>query len=267
MLLFPPGKINLGLKVLAKREDGYHEIETCMVSIPLVDILEIVPSEQFQFTQGGRKIEGAPEDNLVVKAYALLKEKFQLPPVSIRLEKYIPMGAGLGGGSADATYMLKALVSMFELPISDYELHSLAAQLGSDCPFFLENHPQLAKGRGEILSPLPVDLSGVFVKLIYPEIHVGTAEAYAGVSFSRPNDLSITEALKLPRSEWKNVLTNAFEVSVFQQYPELASIKTRLYDEGAFYASMSGSGSTMFGLYTEAPTSSFPNYFERILRL
>lgn len=266
MLLFPPGKINLGLRVLAKRGDGYHVIETCMVPIPLVDILEIVASEAFQFTQQGREIEGAPEDNLVVKAYALLNEKFQLPPISINLVKNIPMGAGLGGGSADATYMLRALVSMFQLPISPFELHSLAAQLGSDCPFFLEDRPQLATGRGEILAPLEVDLSGLYIKLIYPEIHVSTAEAYAGVTFSHPDELSVMDVLKFPRSEWKGLLTNAFEHSVFQQHRELEVIKTHLYNEGAFYASMSGSGSTMFGLYTEEPTLTYPNYFERILK-
>ena len=184
MILFPPAKINLGLNVLFKREDGYHELETVMLKTPLTDVLEIVPSDEFQFTQTGLTIPGDNLDNLCVQAFQLIQKEYKIPNVHIYLRKIIPMGAGLGGGSADASYVLSGLNTLFNLNISNSKLEELAATLGSDCPFFINPTPQIAKGRGEILSPIEINLKGYYIKLLNVGIHVGTKEAYAGIQFS-----------------------------------------------------------------------------------
>ena len=264
MILFPPAKINLGLNVLRKREDGYHEIETVMMPIPLTDVLEILTAKEFSFRQSGLEIEGAASDNLVVRAYEVLKEAYKLPPVYIHLLKNIPMGAGLGGGSADATYTLIGLNQLFELGLSSEQLRTYAAELGSDCPFFVDDQPQIARGRGEILSPIHVDLKGYYIKLIHPGLHIATKEAYAHVTMNE-NQLSVEEIIQRPITNWKNELTNAFEISAFQLYPEIEQIKEDLYAEGATYASMTGSGSAVYGIFKEEPKSSNSSYFERIL--
>ncbi len=266
MILFPPAKINLGLNVLRKRTDGYHEIETVMLPIPLTDVLEILPAKEFSFHQSGLKIEGAISDNLVVQAYEVLKETYNLPPVYIHLLKNIPMGAGLGGGSADATYTLIGLNQLFDLGLNKDELRNYAATLGSDCPFFVDNEPQLARGRGEILSPIQVDLKGYYMKLIHPGLHIGTKEAYANVTMDE-NQSPIEEIIRRPIANWKNELSNAFETSAFQLYPEIKQIKENLYSEGAIYASMTGSGSAVYGIFKEEPNPSNDSYFERILRI
>lgn len=252
MIKFPPAKINLGLNVLYKRSDGYHEVDTCMVSIGLTDVLEVLPSKEFQFVQTGLKVNGEVKNNLVVQAYDLFKENFNLPPVYIHLRKNIPMGAGLGGGSADATYMLIMLNELFELSLSIEELKNFAAQLGSDCPFFVENSPQIGQGRGENLFPIDLDLSGYFLKLIFPGLHISTAQAYANVSFSK-NEISVEAVIKNGIDKWKLQLKNSFESTAFLMYPQLEDIKNKLYEEGAVYASMTGSGSTMYGIFKEKP--------------
>jgi 4-diphosphocytidyl-2-C-methyl-D-erythritol kinase len=183
MIIFPQAKINIGLHVLNKRPDGYHEVETCMLSVPLFDILEILPAEEFSFKQSGLHVDSEPSSNLCVKAYDLVKQTYNCPPVYMHLRKQIPMGAGLGGGSSDAAHVINGLNQLFELNIPIQEREYLAAQLGSDCPFFIGGTPKIATGRGEILHDISVDLSGYHIKLIYPTIHVGTAEAYAGVEF------------------------------------------------------------------------------------
>lgn len=264
MILFPPAKINLGLNVLRKRDDGYHEIETVMMPILLTDVLEILPAKEFSFHQSGLEIEGTTSDNLVVRAYEVLKDAHNLSPVYIHLLKNIPMGAGLGGGSADATYTLIGLNQLFDLGLSRDELRNYAATLGSDCAFFVDNEPQLARGRGEILSPIHVDLKGYYIKLIHPGLHIGTKEAYAHVSISE-NQSSIEEIIRRPIANWKNELINAFERSAFQLYPEIKRIKEDLYAEGAIYASMTGSGSAVYGIFKEEPGASNSSYFERIL--
>jgi 4-diphosphocytidyl-2-C-methyl-D-erythritol kinase len=268
MILFPPAKINLGLNILFKREDAYHEIDSVMLPIPMYDVLEILPAEQFDFHQSGLTIDGGTSDNLCVKAYNLLKEKYTIPPVYIHLRKEIPMGAGLGGGSADAAYVLKGLNELFELNCSNEELESLALQLGSDCPFFIKNTAQVAKGRGEVLSPCQLDLKGYFLKIVNPGIHVGTKEAYAGVIF-KDSKRDVKEIVEGPISAWKDELINDFERSVFQHHSVLADIKSMLYQEGAVYASMSGSGSTMFAIYEKEPSLSFTatSYLEKIVQL
>ena len=256
MILFPPAKINLGLHILYKRKDGFHELETAMIPIPFTDILEILPAETFEFKQTGLPIPGMTENNLCVKAYLLMKERFKIPPVYIHLRKIIPMGGGLGGGSADAAYILTGINSLFNLNLSISTLEDLASQLGSDCPFFIQNTAQLAKGRGEILSKIPIHVEGYYLKLVNIGIHVGTKEAYDGAVFSS-SPKSIREIINLPISQWKNELTNDFEKTVFSIHPELAKLKQALYDDGAIYAAMSGSGSTLFGIYKNEPSSMF----------
>ena len=266
MILFPSAKINLGLNVLFKREDGFHEIDSCMISIPLFDVLEILPSKEFEFKQTGLEVDGDASNNLIVKAYELLKAKYNIPPVFMHLQKHIPMGAGLGGGSADASFTLLGLNQLFDLKIPESELLMLAGGLGSDCPFFILNKPQIASGRGELLTDFDLDLNGYFLKIINPGLHIGTKEAYSNIQFSK-NSKSVKEVLTQPVSVWKEELKNDFEISAFLKYPQLSEIKEKLYTEGALYASMTGSGSTIFGLYKEKPELNFPQYFEKVFEL
>lgn len=266
MILFPPAKINLGLNVQFKREDAYHELETCMVTVPVVDVLEILQAEQFSFQQSGLAIPGDLGENLCVRAYHLMVENFSIPPVYIHLRKEIPMGAGLGGGSSDAAYVLKGIKTLFDLDCSIEQLESLAAQLGSDCPFFIKNEAQIGKGRGELLSPCNVNLSGYFIKIVNPGIHISTKEAYAGIVFGQ-HEKSIKEIVEGSIDKWKTELKNDFETQLFVVHPQLASIKERLYAEGAVYAAMSGSGSTLFGIFKTEPNLSFldkPEYLELV---
>ena len=253
MILFPPAKVNLGLNILFKREDGYHEIETCMVPISFTDILEITLSDEFEFLQTGLTIPGNLDSNLCVKAFQLMKQKFAISNVRIHLRKQIPMGAGLGGGSADAAYVLKGLNDLFKLNISITELENLAAKLGSDCPFFIQNKPQIARGRGEVLSEIEIDLKGKYLVLLNPGIHVGTKEAYDGVQ-PRKKPLNIEHVLSRPIETWQTELINQFEESIFPKFSLIKELKNSLIELGALYASMSGSGSSIFGIFNEKPT-------------
>lgn len=264
MILFPPAKINLGLNVLYKRDDSFHELDTCMLTIPITDALEILRADEFSFRQTGLLIPGSIEENICVKAFRLMKENFKIPAVYIHLRKEIPMGAGLGGGSADAAYVLKGIDQLFNLNCSIELLESFAAELGSDCPFFIKNKAQIAKGRGEILYPCAIDLKGYYIKIVNPGIHIGTKEAYSGIIFNDEKK-SVQTIVEGPIENWKSELKNDFESSCFAQYPVLLEIKNKLYFEGAVYASMSGSGSTMFGIYRNEPKKSFlghPSYLE-----
>lgn len=268
MILFPPAKINLGLNILHKREDNFHEIVSIMTPLPLTDIIEITKSESFHFSSDGIEIPDSSDDNLCVKAYKLFRKYYEISPVSIHLRKIIPMGAGLGGGSADAAYVLIGLNKLFELNLNDEVLENMASQLGSDCPFFIQNTSQLATGRGEILKPIEFNLKGYYVKLLNIGIHVSTKEAYSNVHFSEIKDLE--KIINQPFTIWKNEMTNDFEKSVFINYPELKTIKEQFYEDGALYAAMSGSGSTMFGIFKEKPESSlndYPHAFEFIDRI
>ena len=252
MITFPNAKINLGLQILRKRPDGFHDISSLFLPIPLTDVLEVVPSNSLAFTSSGLAIPGSPDDNLCLKAYELLRRDFDLPPVAIHLHKVIPMGAGLGGGSSNGAFLLVMLNSMFSWKLNEAQLEAYAAQLGSDCPFFIKNQAAIASGRGTELAPFPVDLKGHYLLLVFPDIHVGTKEAYAGV---RPNDEqeTTTDILALPIRDWKNRLVNDFEGSVFANHPALNTIKEALYHSGAVYASMTGSGSTIFGIFDRQP--------------
>ena len=270
MIVFPNAKINLGLQVTEKLPNGYHAINTCFYPVPWCDLLEIVPAQKTTFDTSGIKIPGNPKENLCVKAYQLLKKDFQLPEVSIYLHKLIPMGAGLGGGSADAAFMLKLISEEFKLFLDDPVLEMYAAQLGSDCPFFIQNNPSFATGTGTDLSPISLNLKGCHLLLVYPNLHISTQEAYAGILPS-PAKVDLKKlVVSKDFSNWKEALTNDFETSVFPKYPLLESIKDQLYKMGALYASMSGSGATMFGLFTsqhEIDPTPFKNFQWKLIKL
>lgn len=251
MVVFPNCKINLGLHVISKRDDGYHNIETIFYPLPLYDVLEVVENKipLTQLFLSGIEIEGETNNNLCIKAYDLLKKDFpHLPFIKIYLHKNIPAGAGLGGGSADGAFMLKLLNEKFSLNLNEASLLQYALQLGSDCPFFIINKPCLAQSRGEDLKEIKVDLSGYKLILINTEIHIKTGWAFAQLSPSSPKK-NIKECITQPIHTWKNSLQNDFELPVFSAHPSLQKIKNDLYNAGALYAAMSGSGSTFFGIF------------------
>lgn len=252
MNFFPNAKINIGLNVIEKRKDGFHNIESVFVPINWTDEIEIIESAETKFTSKGIKIPGEASENLCLKAYYLLKLKYHLPEVNIHLRKNIPIGAGLGGGSADAAFVLKGLNHIFDLKISDDELVDFARLLGSDCAFFIRNKVVLATDKGDIFHPIQVDLRDYYMVLIYPNIHVNTAEAYQGIKVSKAN-YDLKDVMQLPISDWKRFVRNDFETTVFKKYPQLFSLKSYLYDRGAIYAAMSGSGSTVYGIFESIP--------------
>ncbi|CAM4195350.1 4-(cytidine 5'-diphospho)-2-C-methyl-D-erythritol kinase [Cytophagaceae bacterium 50C-KIRBA] len=248
MLLFPNAKINIGLYITSKRLDGFHELETCFFHVPWTDILEISPSQQVKFSSSGLPISGEVQNNLCLRAYHALAKDFKIPPVHIHLHKIIPMGAGLGGGSADAAFTLMGLRDLFDLPLSNKQLIPYTQQLGSDCAFFLFQHAQLGKGKGDELSPISCSLQGCQVVLIYPNLGISTQEAYAQVK-PQATTYDLAQSIAESMERWKDLISNDFELSLFPKYPILAQIKQDLYDQGAVYAAMSGSGSTIFGIF------------------
>ena len=256
MLVFPKAKINLGLRITGKRTDGYHEIETLFYPVNLCDALEIVPntkgSEKDILTLTGYSLEGKPEENLVIRAVEKLRGKFQIPSLRIHLHKNIPPGAGLGGGSSDAAFMLRAMNRLFGLSLGTDDLKAIAAGLGSDCPFFIDCQPSFASGRGEILKPADSFLTGFYGVLINPGILISTREAYNECIPAVPVK-PLTELLNKPVSQWKELVTNDFEKTIFRKHPPIELIKQTLYDSGAFYSSMSGSGSTVYGIFEKKP--------------
>lgn len=248
MITFPNAKINLGLNIVSKREDGYHNIESCFYPIPWHDSLEVIEAASFAFYSYGLGIPGDTSSNLCVKAYKLLKADFDIPPIEIHLLKNIPMGAGLGGGSADGAFTLKMLNDIFSLNLTNPQLENYALQLGSDCPFFIKNQPAIATGRGEQLEPIDLNLSGYYLAIHNPGIHISTKEAYSGVK-PKESKISVSEIVQRPIEQWKDLLRNDFEASIFPNHPEIEKLKNEMYDEGAIYASMTGSGSTVFGIF------------------
>lgn len=252
MIVFPNAKINIGLYVVEKRNDGFHNIESVFYPVPeLYDVLEIVKNEKgegAEFTFSGIAIPGEQHDNLCVRAYQLLKNDFSISAVKIHLHKVIPIGAGLGGGSSDAAFTLKALNSLFELKLSKEQLVDYAKQLGSDCAFFIANQPVYAYNKGDDFKNIELDLSSYEIKIIYPEIHIETAEAYAGVK-PKITTSHLIDIIKQPVEKWKNQIKNDFEESIFLNHPEIQQLKQKMYDEGAVYASMTGSGSAVYGFY------------------
>lgn len=274
MVLFPNCKINLGLHVIGKRKDGFHDIETIFYPLELKDILEIIPakashsSSPVDFLSSGLPVDGAITDNICIKAYYLLQQDFpSLPPIQMYLHKVIPMGAGLGGGSADGAFALKLLNTLFALSLSEQQLIDYALRLGSDCPFFVNNQPCFAVSRGEIMQKIELNLTTYSFFIVNPRIHISTAWAFGQLIPHRPLK-SVNKIILQPISTWKEELINDFEAPVMQYYPEIKSIKEQLYQYGAIYASMSGSGSTVFGIFDKIPQPlpHFPdNYFVQML--
>lgn len=260
MVVFPNCKINLGLNILRKREDGYHDIETVFYPLPFYDALECIsnnsdhPNTNIQFSSTGLKIEGEEESNLCIKAYQLLKGDFpRLPAVQMHLHKAIPMGAGLGGGSADGAFTLILLNKKYQLNLSANQLINYALQLGSDCPFFIINKPCFAQSRGEVLQEISLDLTPYKLFIVNPGIHINTGWAFSQINPAQPAR-NIKEIVTQPVESWKETLVNDFEKPVLQHYPQLQSIKEQLYKLGAVYTGMSGSGSTFFGIFHKAQT-------------
>lgn len=252
MIVFPNAKINIGLHVVSKRDDGYHNLETVFYPVELTDALEMAESNDYKLTNSGITVDSQPEDNLVMKALHLLKEDFDLPPVHFHLHKTIPFGAGLGGGSSDAAFALKLLNDYFSLRLNSKELKGYAAQLGADCSFFIDNKPVFATGTGGQLKPVNLDLSDFKIVILKPPISVSTADAYKNIQPKVPK-FNLAEIPHLPIEEWKNTVVNDFEKSIFPKYPEIKELKDKLYEMGALYASMSGSGSAVFGFFRHLP--------------
>lgn len=256
MITFPNAKINLGLNITSKRPDGYHEISSCFLPIDWKDALEAVPAKKFKFTSTGLDIPGDPNQNLSVKAYEMLRADFGIEPVDMHLHKVIPMGAGLGGGSADGAFCLKLLNDLFDLNISTDKLEGYAKELGADCPFFIKNTPRLVAGIGEVFEDITLDLTGYHVVVVYPKIHVNTGMAFSKMTPKEP-DNSVKEKLLNDIKDWKNQLVNDFEKPVFEMHPEIKQIKKEMNQFGALYASMSGSGSSVYGIYPNETDLSF----------
>lgn len=256
MIRFPNAKINLGLNVIGRRSDGFHDIETVMAPVRFCDILEIIPShgEGLEFSQSGIKIPGAMSENLCAKAYRLFAKRRDLQGTSIHLHKVIPPGSGLGGGSSDAAFCLRLLNEVYRTALSDRELEVMAAELGSDCPFFIRNKAVFATGRGEVMEEMTIPLHDRQIVLVIPGIHVSTAWAYSRIKPSRPG-ISVKEIVQGSLSSWKEILINDFEAPVFEAHPTLKRIREQLYLLGAAYAALSGSGSAMYGIFDDVPAN------------
>jgi len=261
MIVYPNAKINLGLNIIGKREDAYHNIESVFYPIGLCDILEVVKNKSIpensenrvSMTNSGIEIPGKTEENLCFKAYQLIANDYYLPPIKIHLHKVIPIGAGLGGGSSDAAFFVRALNDLFDLHFSFGEMHHYARLLGSDCSFFINNQAVFAQQRGDEFERIALDLSAYYIVLVYPAIHISTAEAYGMIKPQKPQ-YSLEELISKPISSWKESIINDFEQSVFVKHPGIQNIKNRLYEKGAIYSSMSGSGSSVFGIFQQ-PTN------------
>ncbi|MGM0377604.1 MAG: 4-(cytidine 5'-diphospho)-2-C-methyl-D-erythritol kinase [Bacteroidota bacterium] len=272
MIVFPNAKINIGLHVTEKRPDGFHNIETIFFPVPdkpgesdrFCDVLEVLPArkkknDSLQVTGTSEKID--IQDNLVMKALQLLRERYSIPPVNIHLHKKIPSGAGLGGGSSDAAFMLRSINDLFKLNISSGDLETMASQLGADCAFFIRNNPTLAKGKGNEFSPVSLDLKGYWLAIVVPSFHIGTAEAYRNIHPRIP-ERNILDTIQQKPEKWPTHLINDFEANaIAMKCPEIKLIKETLYEKGAAYASMSGSGSAVYGIFRQQPEMAWPNSY------
>lgn len=252
MVVFPNAKVNIGLNVVSRRADGYHNLETIFYPVSLCDVLEMVDAGETRLTTSGIIIDGPSENNLILKAYRLLQSEFKLPPVHFHLHKIIPFGAGLGGGSADAAFALKMLNQHFVLNLSDTVLESYAAKIGADCPFFIQNKPVFAEGIGNEFHDIELDLSEYHIVILKPPFSVSTAEAYQSIIPAKPR-FSLSEIKSTAICDWKYLVGNDFEKNVILKYPQIGELKQLLYDSGAIYASMSGSGSAVFGIFRNSP--------------
>ncbi len=257
MIAFPACKINIGLQLTERRADGFHNLLSAFYPVGWSDALEILPASSFGFRATGLPIPGGddPSRNLCVRAYELLRADYELPPVQMHLHKVVPIGAGLGGGSADAAATINLLNMQFDLALTIRQREDYARQLGSDCAFFIQNRPQYCVEKGDVFEEIDLDLTGFHILLVYPDLAISTAEAYAGVTPRQPN-IPLRTLLAAPIEDWRGHVHNDFEDSLFPKYPVLADIKQKLYDTGAVYASMSGSGSTVYGIFSAPPERS-----------
>ena len=264
MIDFPNGKINIGLSVREKRPDGFHNLETIMYPVKIHDVLEIIisPGKLFSFTSSGIKLAGEIKDNLVCKAYELMKKDFNLPSVKIHLHKAIPYGAGLGGGSADAAFAIRMINKLFDLGLTLDKMKDYAKRLGSDCAFFIENKAVLATGRGDQFEETELNLDNQFLVIVKPDIHIITPKAYSWIKPTKKQK-TLKELIKSPMSKWRNLVINDFEAEVMKRYSEIKIIKDGLYQMGAIYASLTGSGSALYGIF-DGPVrigNEFQNHF------
>lgn len=264
MIVFSNCKINLGLNIVGKRADGYHNLETVFYPLPFYDVIELIESDNTTLTVFGNSIPGAVKDNIILKAYDLLQKDFpHISPVAFYLLKNIPIGAGLGAGSANGAMTLMALNETFNLQLSEQQLKDYALQLGSDCPFFIVNQSGFATGRGEVLTPVTLDLADYKIIIVNPGIHISTAAAFSHITPTHPIH-SLEAFIHQPVTEWKDIINNDFEPGIFKLYPEIKNIKDQLYHAGAVFSLMSGSGSTVYGIFhkKDHPKLNFPeNYF------
>ena len=272
MICFPNAKINLGLNVTEKRSDGFHNIETIFYPIGWNDALEVVVAKKYsrkEFTLhlSGIPISGNTNDNLLYKAYKLMQQIRLLPKIEVYLHKSLPMGAGLGGGSSDAAFFIKLLNEQFSLELTESETLDISKKLGSDCAFFVKNSPVFAFQKGDIFSDISLDLISLYIAVVYPNIHSNTKEAYSLITPQKPSQ-SVLEIIKQPIATWKTDLVNDFETSIFKLYPAVKKVKDDLYRLGSLYASMSGSGSAVFGLFDHEPDikhlQMFPNWIGKM---
>lgn len=270
MLVFPNCKINLGLNIVKKRQDGYHDIETVFYPVNWCDALEIIElkdqAEPFVFSESGLVIQGKKEDNLIFKAWKLITEIKSIPAIKVHLHKNLPMGAGLGGGSADAAFFINLVNKKFDLHLSYLEKSELASKLGSDCSFFINNEPVLAIGKGNVFSPISIDLSNYYLLVVYPNIHSNTKNAYDGIVPKPPKTDLRSVIENEPISEWKKHLVNDFEETVFIKYPQIKTLRDSFYENGALYACMSGSGSSVFGIFDKEPDIKFDKEYKFYLQ-
>ena len=259
MLFFPNAKINIGLHIVKKRKDGYHNLSTVFYPISLTDVIEFVPAKTSRtgWKNTGIKVSGKLQDNLIIKAYNLLKQDFPLPALHIHLHKIIPSGAGLGGGSSNAAFMIKALNTYFSLGLNEKQLLEYAQKIGSDCPFFILNQPVHASGTGNIFTPVKLNLAGLYILLVKPSDSVKTVDAYKNV-IPTPEKIPLIQLIEKPIEQWKDWLTNDFEPYALSQYPDIKKIKRILYEKGALFAQMSGSGSSIYGIFYTLPEDISP---------
>lgn len=256
MILFPNAKINIGLNITERRPDGYHNLETIFYPIDIKDALEVVKSDKLSFTSTGLDIPGTMEENLCVKGYHMLKQDYDLSPVSIHLHKHIPIGAGLGGGSSDAAFFIRLMNDEFKLGLSVDKMTDYARRLGADCAFFIENKPVFAFERGDEFESIKLDLSAYKIALVMPPVHVSTGEAFRGIQ-PAPVKESLFDLINEPIADWKKFIKNDFEQTVFKNHVEIRGIKAALYEAGAIYSSMSGSGASVFGIFGDTPDLKF----------
>lgn len=248
MIVFPNAKINIGLHVVSRRPDGFRNLESCFYPVQWQDALEVVPASQTQLTLSGIPVPGATETNLCGQAYDLLRMDYNLPPVNMHLHKNIPIGAGMGGGSADGAFALQVLNNLFALNLAPEVLEGYARRLGSDCAFFIRNKPVFARERGDVFEPINLDLSSYQILIVYPNLHITTGEAFGLVKTEMPR-YNLKKVLEQDITTWKDKVENSFEVALFPKYPVLPEIKAELYAQGAIYASMTGSGSAIYGIF------------------